>query len=92
MTNTIEALVLSVIETFTVRVQVAATDRLEELGLDSLDQIQLAIDLEGRFGITIADEEFTRWATVGDVVALVQAKTGVQHPPLEPRNRVGEPS
>lgn len=45
-----------------------------ELGLDSLDQVELEIELEKEFGITIPDGAFTDKSTVGDVVTYVEAK------------------
>lgn len=50
---------------------------LESLGADSLDSIQLSIDLEEHFNIEISDDEATSARTVADVFAVV--KTAVQH-------------
>ena len=38
------------------------------LGLDSLDVVELLISLEERYGIEISDEEAEKIATVGDAV------------------------
>lgn len=43
----------------------------DDLDMDSFDEINLVIDLEDSFGITISDEEFAEIKTVGEVVALV---------------------
>lgn len=43
----------------------------EELGMDSLDGVQLMLAAEAEFGITISDEQVSLLKTVGDLVALV---------------------
>jgi acyl carrier protein len=43
----------------------------DDLGLDSLDLIELVMELEEEFGITIADAEAEACRTVADVTALV---------------------
>ena len=42
--------------------------------LDSLDIIELAMELEKRFGITISDEELHDWRFFSDVVRCVYLK------------------
>lgn len=44
----------------------------DELGLDSLDRVQLGIRLEYRLDIEIPDTELGQWRTVADVLACVQ--------------------
>ena len=48
---------------------------IEELGADSLDLVQLAQELEERFGKEIDDDEMMKVKTVGDVIALVERVT-----------------
>lgn len=43
----------------------------DDLDMDSFDEVNLLVDLEDSFNITISDEEFTNIKTVGEVVALV---------------------
>jgi len=45
-----------------------------ELGLDSVDMVEVIMGMENTFGISIADEEIQKIETVNDIVALVQAK------------------
>lgn len=54
----------------------AFTDESElaRLGIDSLDIVYLALNLEGALGITVDVDEFPRGCTVRDVVALAEAK------------------
>lgn len=45
----------------------------DDLNLDSLDRMSLAIELEHEFGLDISDEAVSGWATVGDVVRSLGA-------------------
>lgn len=54
---------------------IADSTRLrEDLDLSSLQAVTLIMDLEDEFDIVIEDEEIEGLATVGDVVAIIQAK------------------
>lgn len=44
---------------------------VDDLGLDSLDAVELVIALEQQFGIDVSDAEVARLETVGDLVTLV---------------------
>ena len=46
----------------------------EDLGLDSLDAVELAIAVERRFNIDVPEDELTKLKTVADMVALVEAR------------------
>ncbi|MDO4269651.1 MAG: acyl carrier protein [Eubacteriales bacterium] len=45
----------------------------EDLNADSLDIVELMMDLEENFGITIPDEEATQMSTIGDIVKYIEA-------------------
>lgn len=45
---------------------------VEDLGLDSLDAVELAISVERKFDIEVPEEELTKLKTVADMVALVE--------------------
>ena len=47
---------------------------LKELGLDSLDLVEIVLDGEERLGITFENEELLTFATVGDVVRSAESK------------------
>ena len=47
----------------------------EDLGADSLDQVELVMALEDEFDIEIPDEEAEKLKKVGDVIAYVKSKT-----------------
>ena len=51
--------------------QITETSSFEELGLDSLDLMEVRFDLEAAWGATITDEQAAQLQTVGDVVKLV---------------------
>ena len=41
---------------------------IDDLGADSLDLVEILMELETEFGITISDEDALKLKTVGDVV------------------------
>jgi acyl carrier protein len=56
---------------------VELSDRLEDLGLESLDAVEMIFDLEEKFNIEIpynanTNNPRTEFDTVGDVVKLIQ--------------------
>lgn len=51
--------------------KIKLTDSLNFLSLDSLDSVEILIDIESAFDISIPDKEFKKIKTVGDVVTLV---------------------
>ena len=51
-----------------------ATTLRDELGLNSLDAVDLVLDLEEAFGIELPDEELIGFERVGDVVAAVKSR------------------
>jgi acyl carrier protein len=44
----------------------------EDLGVDSLDAVEMAIAIERDFDVGLSDEQVATLKTVGDMVALVQ--------------------
>jgi acyl carrier protein len=48
----------------------------DDLGADSLDQVELVMAFETEFGIDIPDEEAEKIKTVGDAVTKIEAVTG----------------
>ncbi|MBV8602261.1 MAG: acyl carrier protein [Candidatus Eremiobacteraeota bacterium] len=48
----------------------------DDLGADSLDQVELVMAFETEFNIDIPDEEAEKIKTVGDAVAKVDSLTG----------------
>ena len=54
------------------RAEVARDKRLrEDLGIDSLSLIDVAVAAEDTFGIRIPDDDLERFQTVGDVVGYI---------------------
>ena len=45
---------------------------VEDLGADSLDQVELVMALEEKFGTEIPDEDAEKLATVGDAVKYIE--------------------
>jgi acyl carrier protein len=47
-----------------------------DLGADSLDIVELIMDLEKEFDLTIPDEDAEKIGTVGDAIRYVESKQG----------------
>jgi len=52
-------------------------DLQDDLGLDSLDTVEMTVGLEERFGIEIPDEELEGVRSVSDAVGLIEKKVAV---------------
>ena len=46
-------------------------DIVKDLGADSLDVVEMLMNLEEEYGITVAEEEAVNIKTVADVVAVI---------------------
>ena len=46
----------------------------DDLGIDSLAAVELALELENEFDIRIEDEELAKLETVQDVIDIIEAK------------------
>ena len=46
-----------------------------DLGADSLDTVELIMEFEKAFGITIPDDAAEKIGTVGDAIAYIEEKT-----------------
>ncbi len=74
-TAEIEAKVIQFIATKVENLDVSTINRsskFEELGLDSMDTIQLLFDAEDAFGINFDSEEAKGFSTVGDIVTYIE--------------------
>jgi len=59
--------------------KIELSDRLEDLGLESLDAVEMIFDLEEKFDIQIpynANNARTEFNTVGEVVSAVEQLVG----------------
>ena len=54
--------------------EISENTTFEDLGADSLDQVELIMALEEAFGADIPDEEAEKLTTVGDAIAYVEGK------------------
>ena len=43
-----------------------------DLGIDSLTMVEVVVAAEDRFGLVIADDDWSRFVTVGDVIAYIE--------------------
>lgn len=55
--------------------EVSLESNLKELGLDSLDVVDMLMDLEEKFGIEFDNEEMMAFAVVNDIVVAIENKT-----------------
>ena len=46
----------------------------EDLGADSLDVVELLMEIEEEFGVSISDEESEKLVTVGDAIRFISGK------------------
>jgi acyl carrier protein len=53
---------------------VTADATFEQLDLDSLDLVEFALGAEDEFGVRISDEEAEDLQTIGEAIALLEAK------------------
>ena len=65
-----------VVKKFKVQPQnVNVTTRLrEDLNVDSLDAVELIMELEDTFNVKISDDEAQKLKTIGDIVNFIQPK------------------
>jgi acyl carrier protein len=49
----------------------AGSDLVDDLGGDSLDRVEIVMDIEDQFGREFPEDQVERLKTVGDVVALI---------------------
>jgi acyl carrier protein len=74
--DTIAAQVLELAQVYAGRSRATTTSRLtEDLQMDSLDRVELAMDVEETFDLAINDDDSEGWTTVGSIVAYVTQHT-----------------
>ena len=57
--------------------EMAMDERLcDSLGVDSTEMVELVIVLEKKFGITIEDEQITKFSSPREIIAFMEQKTG----------------
>jgi acyl carrier protein len=52
----------------------AGTRLREDLNVDSLDAVELIMELEDTFNVKISDDEAQKLKTIGDIVNFIQPK------------------
>ena len=55
--------------------EVTLSSNLKELGLDSLDVVDMLMDLEEKFGIEFENDEMMAFNVVSDIVTAIENKT-----------------
>lgn len=75
------AKVNNVLEKFKKKLNIEAVDEsktLKDYGLDSLDMVELILELEDEYKIKFTDEEMTSLQTIGDLISAVHKKCGTE--------------
>ncbi len=54
--------------------QLDETKSLKDLGLDSLDVVEMCLELEEKFDIQFDTEELSNFKTIGDLFASIEKK------------------
>ena len=54
--------------------QLDETKSLKDLGLDSLDVVEMCLELEEKFDIQFETEELSNFKTIGDIFASIEKK------------------
>jgi acyl carrier protein len=52
--------------------EVARATTLQELGADSLDVVEVLMEVESRLGVAIPDQEASNMKTIGEVIEYVE--------------------
>lgn len=50
------------------------SDILSEMGVDSLDTVELTMNLEDQFEIEVSDDEMERFKTIGNILQVLGSK------------------
>lgn len=71
----------NVLEKFKKRLNIDEVDEsktLKDYGLDSLDMVELILELEDEYKIKFSDEEMTSIQTIGQLVSAIHKKCGTE--------------
>ena len=52
--------------------EVTLETNLEDLNFDSLDMIEIAMDIEDEFNVEVPDEVLEKFITIGDIVEFLE--------------------
>ena len=75
------AKVNNVLEKFKKKLNIDEVDEaktLKDYGLDSLDMVELILELEDEHNIKFSDEEMTSLQTIGDLISAIHKKCGTE--------------
>ena len=61
-------------------IQIRPDQCLDDLGLDSLDRVELVILIESDLGVDFTDNEIEALHSVGDVIKLIEATMAAKEP------------
>lgn len=71
----------NVLEKFKKKLNIDVVDEaktLKDYGLDSLDMVELILELEDEYKIKFTDEEMTSFQTIGQLISAIHRKCGTE--------------
>ena len=71
---TVEQRVRKVMANHTDVSKLTVNDELKALGLDSLDLVEVSMEIEEEFGIQFEMEDIAQFNTLGDVLRIIESK------------------
>lgn len=57
--------------------KLSPNDRLDDLGADSLDAVELVLAIEDEYGLNIQDSELETFQTIDDITKYVQSHANI---------------
>jgi len=70
--STIENEIFAIVKEKLAVNEVARTTTLQELGADSLDVVEVLMEVESKLGVAIPDQEASNMKTIGEVIDYVE--------------------
>ncbi|QEK38694.1 acyl carrier protein [Candidatus Cytomitobacter primus] len=73
MNQSIKERVIKILKNFSKKEDVAFDDgtELKDLGLDSLDTVEMVMEVESEFSIQISDDAAAEFKTIGEIVNFI---------------------
>lgn len=57
-------------------IEITDASSFDDLGADSLDKVEIVMQLEDAYEVSVTDEDIEKMKTVADIVSYLEEKTG----------------